>query len=299
MTSSLHSNWQFLLANALMRGQWFIAPQYVAAHSELIANMLNKQSPFSVEQPLLSNRPDYVMQAGNGQVIWGIRKNFSEIPKNSVAIFPLKGTMMKDGTWCSYGTEEIEMFMQAAAAQPNVVGMVLHIDSPGGEVGSIAPIHRGIDYFAKQGKPVVSVCDYCYSAGYYAAIKTDLILAENDISSDFGSIGTMLDFIDSMPILEKAGYVHHRIKADESSDKNTAFEQALKGDYTAIKTEMLSPLAQKFQADVKAARGARLKADTPGILNGKTFFAKDALAVGLIDDFGDLNKAVQLVLELA
>ena len=296
MTTELSGNWKLLLANSLMREKWFISPQYVDANALMIISLLEGKSNF-----LLSgeNRPAYEMSAGNGTAIWGIRDDWSKLPQNSVAVFPVRGSMMKHGTWCSYGTEEIERFMAFAAQQKNVAGAVLQIDSPGGEVASVAPMHRGIEAFKAKGKSVVSVCDDCFSAAYYTAIKTDFILAENDISSGFGSIGVAWDFWDVSPVLKKAGYVHYNIKAAESFDKNVAFEKALEGDYEQIITEFLSPLAQKFQNDVKEARGARLKTETPGILSGKTFFAKDAFTYGMIDGFGDLNRAVQLVLELS
>ncbi|MDR1544124.1 MAG: S49 family peptidase [Prevotellaceae bacterium] len=294
MSKILKNNWQFHLANSLMRGNWFIDPQFMTSQAEIVVNLLNKK-----EINISAERAEYDMLWGNGTAIYGIREEWKLLPKNSVAIFPIKGTMFKEGTWCSYGTEEIEQYMKTAAAQSNIVGAVLTINSPGGEVSAVAPMHRGIKAFKEAGKPVVSTCDTCMSAAYYAAIETDLILADNDISADFGSIGVMSNFIDAQQVYEKQGYVFHRIKAEESADKNVAFEKALKGDYEMLKSEALSPLAIKFQNDVKQARGAKLNLDTSGILNGKTFYAKKALEVGLIDGFGDINKAVQLVIELS
>ncbi len=295
MKSSLNGNWGFMLLNSLMREKWFVLPQYIDAQALAIINILNKQDNTILTE---MNRPDYQMAVGTGTAVRGI-SDLESIPKNSVAVFPVKGSMMKNGTLCSYGTEEIEAFMNQAAEHPNVVGAVLQIDSPGGEVASVAPMHRGIEAFKAKGKPVVSVCDACFSAAYYTAIKTDFILAENDISSQFGSIGVMCDFWDATPVFEKLGYVHHRIKPPESKEKNAPFEAALAGKYEQVISEELSPLAQKFQNDVKDARGSKLKAETPGILSGKIFMAKDAFAYGLIDGFGDLNRAVQLVLELS
>ena len=293
----LSSNWKFLLTSAFMRENWFILPQYIDANALMVMSLLEGKSDFLSAD---SERLVYDMRAGNGTAVWGLKENgFDKLPQNSVAIFPVSGSMLKNGTWCSYGTTEIEQFMAEAAAHKNIVGAVLYIDSPGGEASSVAPMHRGIDAFKVKGKPVVSLCDMCASAAYYTAIKTDFILAENDISSEIGSIGVMCDFWDASPVLEKNGYKHHRIKPPESADKNAAFEAALRGEYDQINEEILSPLAQKFQNDVKEARGARLKTETAGILSGKVFFAKDALTYGLIDGFGDLNKAVQLVIELS
>lgn len=295
MKLELKDNWNFLLADSLLRGTWFIQPELAFNSTEQILSILdNKIFGASTE-----NRLEYYMSVSNGSVISGLKESFDKSPKNSVAIFPIQGSMMKDGTFCTYGMSEIEQFMQMAANHKNIVGAVLDIHSGGGSTAAVAPILRGIDEFKSKNKPVIASADVCCSAAYWAASACDFIMADNTISSEFGSIGVMMQFIDMMPALEASGRKVHTIYAPESSDKNAAFELALKGEYDKIKTEMLSPLAQNFQKNVKANRGSKLNLETPGILSGKTFFAEEALKIGFIDGIGNLSKAIQLALELA
>ena len=66
----------------------------------------------------------------------------------------------------------------------------------------------------------------------------------------------------------------------------------------SIKQEMLNPLAQQFQEAVKAHR-KDLKQDVDGILNGRMFFARQALEHGLIDQVGTVETATELVRQLS
>ena len=149
------------------------------------------------------------------------------------------------------------------------------------------------------GKPVISSADLSASAAYWIASASDHIMANNNISAEFGSIGVMMSFADVQPYYEKQGVKFHTIYAPESNYKNRPFEKALKGDYDEIKQEELSPLAIKFQNAVKANRGDKLKEETAGILNGKMFYAEQAKEVGLIDSIGSLDEAVQMAADMS
>ena len=61
---------------------------------------------------------------------------------------------------------------------------------------------------------------------------------------------------------------------------------------------MLNPLARQFQEAVKAHR-KDLKQDVEGILNGRMFYARQALANGLIDEVGTTESATEKVRQLS
>lgn len=216
--------------------------------------------------------------------------DFNKAPEGSVAVISLKGDMMKEGTMCSYGTEEIASVMREAASSKKIIGIRLDIDSGGGAVDAIAPMLDAISFCQEQGKPVVASCDLCASAAYYVACHCNEIVASNDISAEFGSIGVMMQFPDYAKYYEQKGIKIHTIYSDLSSYKNAPFEAALKGDYKSIKEEMLNPLARQFQEAVKHNR-KDLDEKTDGILSGRMFFAADALKAGLIDLVGTVDTA--------
>jgi protease-4 len=122
-------------------------------------------------------------------------------------------------------------------------------------------------------------------------------MADNDISAEFGSIGVMMQFPDYAKYYEQKGIKVHTIYSDLSTHKNAPFEAALKGEYKSIKEEMLNPLAREFQQAVKSHR-PNLDDKVDGILNGRMFFAKDALKYGLIDAIGNRDAATEEVRKL-
>jgi len=224
--------------------------------------------------------------------------DFSKAPEGSVAVISLKGDMMKGGTMCSYGTEELAAVVREAADAKNIIGIRLDIDSGGGAVDAIPPMLDAIAYCQSKGKPVVAACDLCASAAYYVASHCDSIVAVNDISAEFGSIGVMMQFPDYAKYYEQKGIKIHTIYSDLSDYKNAPFEAARKGDYKSIKEEMLNPLARQFQEAVKSHR-KDLKQDIDGILNGRVFYARQSLVNGLIDEVGTTESATEKVRQLS
>lgn len=223
---------------------------------------------------------------------------FAKAPKDSVAVIPLRGDMLKEGTMCSYGTEEIAAVIREAADASNIIGIRLDIDSGGGAVDAIAPMLEAIAFSQSKGKPVGACCDLCASAAYYVASHCNFIMADNAISAEFGSIGVMMQFPDYAKYYEEKGIKIHTIYSNLSNYKNAPFEAARKGEYASIKEEQLDPLARQFQEAVKQHR-QNLKTDVEGILNGRMFYAKDALNNGLIDRIGTAQEATEEVRRLA
>ncbi|GAB2994006.1 hypothetical protein GCM10027284_08990 [Cyclobacterium sediminis] len=217
-------------------------------------------------------------------------------PEGSVAMIPIKGSMMKYGTLCEYGMVEIAEYIRAAATHKNIGAIVLDIDSGGGGVDAIAPIVDAVNLAKANGKPVVASVDMACSAAYWAASVCDYIVADNGISSEVGSIGVMCTFHDVQGYYEKEGIKVHHIYSSESENKNEAFHLALEGKYELIKETELDPLARSFQNAIKTNRSGKLDLSAKGVLNGKTYFAQDALNIGLIDKVGSKSTAIDIAL---
>jgi len=280
----------------ILNKPFFIDLRRIDAQAVLIDKFLERDvAEFSAEKlsdktPLLLAAITPEMKASTG--------DFNKAPEGSVAVVSLRGDMLKEGTMCSYGTEEIAAVIREAAASRKIIGIRLDIDSGGGAVDAIAPMLDAIRFSQSLNKPVVASCDLCASAAYYVACHCDEIVADNAISAEFGSIGVMMQFPDYAKYYEQKGIKVHTIYSDLSSYKNAPFEAALKGDYKSIKEETLNPLARQFQEAVKAHR-KNLDLKTDGIIAGRMFFAADALKVGLIDKVGTADMATEEVRRLS
>lgn len=279
------------IAMELLRGAWFMQVEAVSTYAPIAYDYLygnNRQLSIADAKPeavlsVLSNTGKNIRPDEEGKI---------DIPKGSVAVIDAIGVLTKYGDWCTYGALDIVNALKFADQHPNIIGSVLNIDGPGGSTGSIAPF---LEFGKTKRKPVVGLCDTTCSAHLYSVLgATDYIMADNNISALFGSIGIVMSWIDNRKYLEEKGYVFHEVYPDESEHKNESFRLAMEGKYDMIKKEMLSPAAIQFQNFVKEKRPS-LKVDHPGLLTGKTFRAEEALSLGLIDKIGSLESAVQMV----
>jgi len=225
--------------------------------------------------------------------------DLNDVPENTVAIVPMKGELLKYDDLCSYGTMSVAGLVKTAAMNKNIVALVLDVDSPGGSVNAIPPMLEAIRFAKQMKKPVIVHGDLVASAAMYVSVFADYIVADNELSSEFGSIGVMVQFADYTDFWETKGVKLHTVYAPESTHKNAEFEKAIKGDYEPLQRNILSPLAVQFQEAVKGARGKKLNLLTEGLLNGKMFFGGDAVKAGLADAIGSLYKAVEMAYAFA
>lgn len=284
------------LYSAVLRSKWFISFQELEAN-QMLVNLLLERGIENEDTTKLSDKaPIIVCAATEKEMKSG--NDFSDAPQDSVAIIGLQGSMLKYGSYCSYGTTEVANMVNQAADSPKISGILLDIDSGGGSVDAIAPLVDAIQYAQKKKKCVVAYCDLCASAAYYVACHCDEIIAANTISSEFGSIGVMMSFPDYAKYYESTGIKVHTIYSNLSTYKNAPFEAAKEGKYDTIKTEELDPLARGFQDAVKSKRGNKLHLEVEGIIAGRMFYANDAKENGLIDGTGTRDFALNRVREI-
>jgi protease-4 len=268
----------------LIRSDWLISLEGLKGYAAIAHKIITGQSV------TIGEKTDALVSVfdSKGKRIVANDKGDVVLSKDSIAVVDMVGPMMKYGDWCSYGADDIVSQLQILDANPNIAGIVLKIDGPGGAVSAISPF---IDFGANKTKPVIALVDQCCSLHYWiACTAADYIMADNNVSATIGSVGVMTSFADNRKYLESLGYTFHDIYAPESEHKNEAFTLAREGKYDMIQNEHLSPLAIKFQEAVRSAR-PNLKEAT-GVLTGRTFGADKALAYGMIDAVGNLRQAM-------
>ena len=216
---------------------------------------------------------------------------FSEIntTKGTVALLRLSGVMRAEDGASSRGVQSFTDDLRAADASPNVSGIIIEINSGGGEAmaGQMA-----MNAVAEVRKPVVVIGHTVGSAAYMAAMKADQVFAAGR-DSCFGSIGSFI----SLPLRFASWYKenYEDLYADVSGDKNHAFREWLNGNSEPFR-KIVNEGARNFQADVLDSRrlrgGEKKAAET---LSGGMFFAGDALNRGLIDGYSTVRQAAELL----
>lgn len=207
--------------------------------------------------------------------------------QDMVAVLDIAGPIMKNAM-CGTSMSRVARWMADFEATREVTGVVLNIDSAGGNGYAMLTL---TDQIEKMSKPVVAITQQgmACSAAYGIGASCDRFLSANELD-EFGSIGTYVRVPDFSGFYEKEGIKIHVVKATRSGAKNRDFDEMLKGDpkdpgnkhYDALRKNYIDPFNEGFIALVQRNR-AQVK-DENEVLAGRVLFAKDALAAGLIDE---------------
>ena len=280
------------LISAILKGKWYIDPDFALAQGPFVAGLLNNQtSLLQINADTEDAKPLAAMDGKIYGVRYSYKTGFDMAPVGSVAIIDVKGALMKEDGLCSDGTATIGSIVKKADNHPNIIGIVLDVDSPGGTVDgteALAAIIKGTT------KPVVTfVNGLMASAALWIGTSAREIIASTD-TDEVGSVGVILNFADMRPVYEKQGVVFHTVVASTSPDKQKTFNDLRAGKYDEIIKEQLDVLDEKF---MNAVRENRPQVEDKH-LTGKVFFARDVMGV-FVDAIGTIETAIARAAELA
>ncbi len=170
-----------------------------------------------------------------------------------------------------------------------IKAIVVRIDSPGGGVGPSQEIFREIQKTVTAKKVVASMGGIAASGGYYIAAGTDAIFANPGTIT--GSIGVIMGFTNFQTLLEKIGLVPVVIKSGEYKDTGSPVRKM-----TDTEKKMLQGLVERiheqFVRDVAQGR-KRERSQIQAIADGRIFTGEEAQTLGLVDQLGNLEDAVE------
>jgi protease-4 len=214
-----------------------------------------------------------------------------------VAIIRIEGTITSStGFLGGADPDEILPLLKKAREDPSIKAIVVRINSPGGQAGASQEIYREIMRVREAGKPVVaSLGDIATSGGYYVASAADKIVAEP--STLTGSIGAISIIPQLAEFLEKYGIKFVIIKAGEFKDITSPFREITPEEKELLQ-RMLDDVHEQFIQDVAKGRGLEVE-KIRAIADGRILTGKQAKELGLIDEFGNLNDAIELASKLA
>lgn len=261
----------------LLKGAWYVHKQSILSQIPMVHDFINNKLIVEDNQEELKMTLPYSIQ---------IKAETAFEQGKNIAVVPIIGSLMKKDYCGAAGMQTIAARIKQAEQTESVSGIILNIDSPGGTVDGTKEL---ADTVKACTKPIIAFADgLAASAAYWIGSSANKFIAK-DTTTEVGSIGVVLSFIDNQKAMEKEGYEFHDIFADQSSEKWKEMIDAQKGDYSTIKEWTLNPLASEFQEAVKGNRpNVKDKA-----LHGRVYLAKLAKRLGLIDSIGNFDFAVQ------
>jgi signal peptide peptidase SppA len=209
-----------------------------------------------------------------------------------IAVVPVHGSLVRrsmamdaQSGMTSYG--DIARMLDEAVSDPGVAGILLDIDSPGGEAGGVFELSRKIRDI-NGIKPVWAVAsDGAYSAAYAIASAASRVFVTE--TGGVGSIGVIAMHVDQSARDAREGYRFTAISAGDLKNDLSPHEPINKAAMTRLQTEV-DRLYGLFVDHVAAMRGL----DAKGVraTEAGLFFGPDAVHSGLADALASPDQAV-------
>jgi len=209
--------------------------------------------------------------------------------RGRIAIVELFGTV-----GIALRSNEYVPIFEALQRSKAIKAVVLDIDSPGGEASTSAYLRLAVSKLTAE-KPVITfVRGTCASGAYLIGCVARRIVAMP--YALIGSIGMISFWPVVSELMERLGvrvevskggrlkdmYAFWRPPTDEEREKAQALVNAFYDD---------------FVQTVAEARGLGLET-VQALATGEVFWAKQALELGLVDELGDQERAIELAMEL-
>jgi len=216
--------------------------------------------------------------------------------KNKIAVIYAQGEIRSgEGDVNVIGEGSMRRSLQEARKDKNIKAIVLRINSPGGNALTSELIWREIELTKKVKPVVVSMGNYAASGGYYIACNANKIFAEkNTITGSIGVFGILPNFT---PLATKIGINTEQVKTHENAANYSPFVP-LNEKFRAVTLEEIEHIYKTFVVHVAAGRKMTF-AQVDAIAQGRVWTGSDAVKIGLVDNIGGLDDALNEASKLA
>lgn len=217
----------------------------------------------------------------------GDSKTLSMFAGDGVAVLQIEGAIDDSQTVLA----ELKRFKD----MPWVKAVVVRIDSPGGAVAPTQEIFEEILRSKKQKPFIASMGGMATSGGYYIAAACDKIMANPGTLT--GSIGVIMQLTNVEELMKKIGVRGVNVKSGPNKDIGSPF-QPLSPEGREILQSLVDNVHSQFVMAVAKGRGME-EAKVRKLADGRIYSGAQAQQLGLIDQFGTLQDAIELAAKRA
>lgn len=214
--------------------------------------------------------------------------------RGPIARIRIEGTIeAKASIWTLiFGGTGLDMLaaeFDAAVRDPDVRGILLEIDSPGGTVYGVPELARVIRA-ARGSKPIIAVANAeAASAAYYLASQADEVSVTP--SGQIGSIGVIYLHTDLTNMAAQQGVAFRIFRSQERKADVNPYE-SLSEEAAADIQAKVDAYDAMFVRDVARGRGVSVEKVRADYGAGRMFLAADALAAGMVDRVETIDEAL-------
>ncbi len=217
--------------------------------------------------------------------------------KDKIAVVYASGEIvMGDNSESSIAGEHFARTLREARRDSSVKAIVLRVNSPGGSALASELIWREMT-LAREVKPViVSMGDVAASGGYYIAAPADYIVANpTTITGSIGVFGTIPNVKEALN--KKLGITVDVAKTNKHADISTIY-RPLTAEERAMIQLGVEEVYTTFIGHVAEGRNMTTE-QVDEIGQGRVWSGINAIGINLIDEFGGLQRAIDIAAERA
>lgn len=219
----------------------------------------------------------------------------TKFSRNKIAVIYASGDIgMSMGGQAIIG-DEIGREIRKVRQDSSYKAIVLRVNSPGGAVFDSEVIWREVKLAAEEKTMVVSFGDVAASGGYYIACPADQIVAHpNTITGSIGIFGMIPNMGELLN--DKLGITTDVVKTNKNSDL-----LSLTRPMTEYERQLLQQnIEEGYDLFIShVAEGRKMtKEQVDEIGQGRVWSGENAKEIGLVDEFGGLQHAIDLAAEI-
>lgn len=233
---------------------------------------------------------------GLKEYLAAIPEQYPQSGKDEVGLITASGAIM-DGVQPAgtIGGDSLADLLAEARRDDQVKAVVLRVDSPGGSAFAAEQIRAELLALKQAGKPVViSMGSYAASGGYWISADADKIFASPTTLT--GSIGVFGMFATIDKALSQYGV--HTDGVGTTDFVGVGLTRALPDHVGEAIQLSVEDTYQRFVGLVGKGRGLSPE-EAEKAAEGRVWTGQDAKALGLVDEFGNLDNALKAAADLA
>jgi protease IV len=192
-------------------------------------------------------------------------------------------------------SEGFDRLLRRVGNDSDIKGVVVRIDSPGGEVFASDAIWREMNLLSKKKPMVISMSDTAASGGYYIAMTGDPVVAYPGTLT--GSIGVVFGKANLHGLYDKLGVTKELLSRGRFADIDSDYQPMSAAAREKLRTA-IDENYRSFVNKVAAARRRKFDEIEP-LSQGRVWLGSQAKANGLVDELGGLDRAIEIVKEKA
>lgn len=298
--------WSWQKLEEVYRGALYTAP--MALEAGLVDGIYHPDQIQAMMEKIAGEEKVKIVKVAKRPKLWTYDWKPATVPKIALIyaegpILPGKSKPSPFGGDKIIGSETTAKAIRSAREDKRVKAIVMRVNSPGGTVIGSEEIWREVHRTThpdsadrENRKPfIISMANVAGSGGYYISCAADTIVA--DSTTITGSIGVLSGKLSLGGLFEKIGYNVDVVKEQPHAEQFSAHRP-----FTDEEGRKMQAIVDSYYDQFldRVSEGREMSRDeVDGIAQGRIWSGVDAKEIGLVDELGGLDRALEIARDLA